>query len=170
MIVDGFGIGPVPADDAIASARMPAWRTLLAEWPHTLLRASEDAVGLPPGQMGNSEVGHLNLGAGRPVVQDLPRIDAAIADRSFFDNAVLVHAVDAARAGTGRLHLVGLIGPGGVHSNDRHAVALAARHHPWRSRALRSRAARRARHAAALRRRSGTEAATTSHSSRITRQ
>ncbi len=125
VIVDGFGIGRVPADDAIASARMPAWRTLLAEWPHTLLRASEDAVGLPPGQMGNSEVGHLNLGAGRPVVQDLPRIDAAIADRSFFDNAVLVHAVDAARAGTGRLHLVGLIGPGGVHSNDRHAVALA---------------------------------------------
>jgi 2,3-bisphosphoglycerate-independent phosphoglycerate mutase len=125
VIVDGFGIGPVPADDAIATARMPAWRGLLAAWPHTVLRASEDAVGLPPGQMGNSEVGHLNLGAGRPVVQDLPRIDAAIADGSFFENPVLVRAVDAAAAGTGRLHLIGLVGPGGVHSNDRHAVALA---------------------------------------------
>jgi 2,3-bisphosphoglycerate-independent phosphoglycerate mutase len=131
VIVDGFGIGPVRADDAIASARMPAWRQLLAEWPHTTLRASEDAVGLPAGQMGNSEVGHLNLGAGRPVVQDLPRIDAAIEDGSFFENPVLARAVGAARNGTGRLHLIGLVGPGGVHSTDRHAVALAqlaARH------------------------------------------
>ena len=103
---------------------MPAWRALLNEWPHALLDASGAAVGLPPGQMGNSEVGHLNLGAGRPVVQDLPRIDAAIADGSFAVNPALHQAV--ARAGAGhRLHLVGLLGPGGVHSVDRHAVEIA---------------------------------------------
>ena len=78
-------------------------------------------MGLPDGQMGNSEVGHLNLGAGRPVVQDLPRIDAEIADGSFFDNAALLDAVSRAAQGH-RLHLVGLLGPGGVHSVDRHAV------------------------------------------------
>ena len=71
---------------------MPTWRGLLARWPHAVLRASEDAVGLPPGQMGNSEVGHLNLGAGRPVLQDLPRIDAAIADGSFFERPALLEA------------------------------------------------------------------------------
>ena len=131
VVIDGFGIGPDPSVDAIAAANMPAWRALLAEWPHAKLRASEDAVGLPPGQMGNSEVGHLNLGAGRPVVQDLPRVDAAIADGSFFTNPTLVAAVDRAAQPGRRLHLIGLVGPGGVHSHDRHAVAiaeLAARH------------------------------------------
>ena len=88
-----------------------------------MVRASEDAVGLPRGQMGNSEVGHLNLGAGRPVLQDLPRIDAAIADGSFFTRPALRAACERAKA-TGRLHAVGLIGPGGVHANDRHLVAL----------------------------------------------
>ena len=83
VVLDGFGIGREPAADAIAAAPMPRWRALLARWPHSVLQASEGAVGLPPGQMGNSEVGHLNLGAGRPVLQDLPRIDAAIADGSF---------------------------------------------------------------------------------------
>jgi 2,3-bisphosphoglycerate-independent phosphoglycerate mutase len=125
VVLDGFGVGQWPSDDAIASARMPTWRSLLAEWPHSLLQASAEAVGLPPGQMGNSEVGHLNIGAGRPVAQDLPRIDAAIADGSFFSNAALVAAVGrAAHPGT-RLHLVGLLGPGGVHSHDRHAVEIA---------------------------------------------
>ena len=124
IVIDGFGIGPVPTDDAIAAADMPTWRGLLARWPHAVLGASEEAVGLPPGQMGNSEVGHLNLGAGRPVLQDLPRIDAAIADGSFFDRPALLAATErAARAG-GRLHIVSLIGPGGVHANDRHLVAL----------------------------------------------
>ena len=70
VVLDGFGIGGDPATDAIAAAPMPTWRGLLARWPHAVLRASEDAVGLPAGQMGNSEVGHLNLGAGRPVLQD----------------------------------------------------------------------------------------------------
>ena len=81
---------------------MPVWRGLLARWPHAVLGASEGDVGLPAGQMGNSEVGHLNLGAGRPVLQDLPRIDAAIADGSFFERPALVDACDRALAGTGR--------------------------------------------------------------------
>ena len=123
VVLDGFGIGPDPAKDAIAAATMPRWREAVAAWPHSVLRASEDAVGLPAGQMGNSEVGHLNLGAGRPVLQDLPRIDAAIADGSFYTRPALVAACERAKA-TGRLHAVGLIGPGGVHANDRHLVAL----------------------------------------------
>jgi 2,3-bisphosphoglycerate-independent phosphoglycerate mutase len=126
VVLDGFGIGPVAADDAIANADMPVWRGLLARWPHSVLRASEDAVGLPAGQMGNSEVGHLNLGAGRPVLQDLPRIDAAIADRSFETRPALVSACDRAAEPGRRLHIVSLIGPGGVHANDRHLVALVA--------------------------------------------
>ena len=80
IVLDGFGIGSDPSADAIAAARMPAWRELLAKWPHAALRASEEAVGLPRGQMGNSEVGHLNIGSGRPVLPDLQRIDAALAD------------------------------------------------------------------------------------------
>jgi 2,3-bisphosphoglycerate-independent phosphoglycerate mutase len=131
VVIDGFGIGPVPADDAIAAAEMPVWRGLLARWPHAVLRASEDAVGLPPGQMGNSEVGHLNLGAGRPVLQDLPRIDAAIADGSFDERPALLDACTRAAEPGRRLQIVSLVGPGGVHANDRHLVALvalAARH------------------------------------------
>ncbi|HUP83862.1 MAG TPA: 2,3-bisphosphoglycerate-independent phosphoglycerate mutase [Candidatus Limnocylindria bacterium] len=123
VVIDGFGVGRRPADDAIAQAHMPVWRELLAKWPHSLLDASGEAVGLPAGQMGNSEVGHLNIGAGRPVMQDLPRIDAAIADGSFAVNSVLTAAVERAKGH--RLHGVGLLGPGGVHSVDRHAVAIA---------------------------------------------
>jgi len=131
VVLDGFGIGGDPATDAIAAAPMPVWRGLLARWPHATLRASEDAVGLPAGQMGNSEVGHLNLGAGRPVLQDLPRIDAAIADGTFFERPALVDACERAVETTGTLHVVSLIGPGGVHANDRHLVAVAdlARRH-----------------------------------------
>ena len=124
VVLDGFGIGHDPAADAIAAARMPVWRALVERWPHAVLRASEDAVGLPAGQMGNSEVGHLNLGAGRPVLQDLPRIDAAIADRSFTERPALLDACARAGGDDGRLHIVSLIGPGGVHANDRHLVAL----------------------------------------------
>jgi 2,3-bisphosphoglycerate-independent phosphoglycerate mutase len=124
VVLDGFGLGRDPTADAIRAADMPAWRGMLGRWPHAELLASEEAVGLPPGQMGNSEVGHLNLGAGRPVLQDLPRIDAAIADGSFFERPALIAACDAAVGGSGRLNIVGLIGPGGVHANDRHLVAL----------------------------------------------
>jgi 2,3-bisphosphoglycerate-independent phosphoglycerate mutase len=125
VVIDGFGIGVDAAADAIAAARMPAWRALLARWPHASLQASAEAVGLPAGQMGNSEVGHLNIGAGRPVLQDLPRIDAAISDGSFFDRPALVEACERAIATSGRLNVVGLVGPGGVHAHDRHIVALA---------------------------------------------
>jgi 2,3-bisphosphoglycerate-independent phosphoglycerate mutase len=125
VVLDGFGIGRDPLGDAIAAAPMPTWRGLLARWPHSVLQASEEAVGLPPGQMGNSEVGHLNLGAGRPVLQDLPRIDAAIADGTFDDRPAFLAACQRARETNGVLHMVSLIGPGGVHANDRHLVALA---------------------------------------------
>ncbi len=125
VVLDGFGIGRRPEADAIGAARMPFWRRLLGEWQHGRLDASGAAVGLPDGQMGNSEVGHLNLGAGRPVLQDLPRIDSAIADGSFFANEPLRRAAQRAAQPGRRLHLIGLIGPGGVHSVDRHAVAIA---------------------------------------------
>ena len=125
IVLDGFGIGRDPAGDAIAAAPMPVWRGLLARWPHSQLLASEGAVGLPVGQMGNSEVGHLNLGAGRPVLQDLPRIDAAIGDGSFFARPALLAACHRARDRRRPLHVVSLIGPGGVHANDRHLIALA---------------------------------------------
>src|SRR5688572_22484353 len=103
---------------------MPVWRGLLAKWPNARLEASNGAVGLPAGQMGNSEVGHLNLGAGRPVLQDLPRIDAAIADGSFDRRPAFLEAMGRAAHPDGRLHVISLVGPGGVHANDRHLVAL----------------------------------------------
>jgi 2,3-bisphosphoglycerate-independent phosphoglycerate mutase len=124
IIIDGFGIGQRPEADAIRAARTPVWDALLERWPHAVLAASGEAVGLPAGQMGNSEVGHLNIGAGRPVLQDLPRIDAAIADGSFFERPALVEACRRARDDGGRLHTVGLVGPGGVHANDRHLLGL----------------------------------------------
>ncbi len=124
-VLDGFGLSDDPRRNALLAARMPNWQRLLASWPHCRLAASEIAVGLPEGQMGNSEVGHLNLGAGFPVVQDLPRISAAIADGSFFDNAALRGAVDRAAQRGSRLHLLGLVGPGGIHAIDDHLVAIA---------------------------------------------
>ena len=124
-VLDGFGLSDDPRRNALMAARMPNWQRLLSSRPHCRLEASGVAVGLPSGQMGNSEVGHLNLGAGFPVLQDLPRISAAIADGSFFDNAVLRGAVERAVAGGGRLHLLGLVGPGGIHAIDDHLVAIA---------------------------------------------
>ena len=108
---------------------MPVWNGLLERWPHALLGASGEDVGLPAGQMGNSEVGHLNLGAGRKVLQDLPRIDGAIDDGSFAANPALTAAIRRAAEAGRRLDLVGLVGPGGVHANDRHAVAIASLAH-----------------------------------------
>jgi 2,3-bisphosphoglycerate-independent phosphoglycerate mutase len=125
VIIDGFGIGTDAHADAIGAARMPVWRGLLARWPHASLDASGEAVGLPDGQMGNSEVGHLNIGAGRPVLQDLPRIDAAIEDGTFFERPALLDACRRAVKTTGRMNVVGLVGPGGVHAHDRQIVALA---------------------------------------------
>jgi 2,3-bisphosphoglycerate-independent phosphoglycerate mutase len=123
-VLDGFGIGDDPRRNALLAARMPAWHALTAEWPTCRLEASGGAVGLPAGQMGNSEVGHLNLGAGFPVLQDLPRINQAIADGTFFDNAVLGAAVAHAINRGSRLHLMGLIGPGGIHAVDDHILAM----------------------------------------------
>ena len=123
-VLDGFGLSDDPARNALLSARMPTWQRLTAEWPSCRLEASGEAVGLPAGQMGNSEVGHLNLGAGFRVLQDLPRISAAIADGSFFENPVLVAAVRHALEHGTRLHLLGLIGPGGVHAVDEHLLAM----------------------------------------------
>jgi 2,3-bisphosphoglycerate-independent phosphoglycerate mutase len=123
-VLDGFGLNDDPRRNALLAARMPTWRRLTAEWPTCRLEASGEAVGLPAGQMGNSEVGHLNLGAGFPVVQDLPRITRAIEDGSFFDNPVLRAAAGHALSRGTRLHLLGLIGPGGVHAVDGHIEAM----------------------------------------------
>ena len=100
------------------------WHRVLAEFPHCRLEASGEAVGLPPGQMGNSEVGHLNLGAGFRVLQDLPRITAAVADGTFFANEALTSLAGAPSSRGGRLHLMGLVGPGGIHAVDEHLVAM----------------------------------------------
>ena len=124
VVLDGFGLNEDPERNALLAAPMWNWHRLLEEWPHARLAASGEAVGLPPGQMGNSEVGHLNLGAGFRVLQDLPRITAAIADGSFSDNAVLTGAAREALESGGRLHLMGLVGPGGVHAVDEHLVAM----------------------------------------------
>ena len=123
-VLDGFGLSDDPARNAILAARMPAWGRLTTEWPSCRLEASGEAVGLPAGQMGNSEVGHLNLGAGFPVPQDLPRISAAIADGSFFTNPVLLAAARHAVEHGTRLHLLALVGPGGVHAVDEHVLAM----------------------------------------------
>ena len=124
-VLDGFGIGDDPRRNALLAAEMPEWASLTATWPTCQLEASGEAVGLPAGQMGNSEVGHLNLGAGFPVLQDLPRISQAIEDGSFFDNDVLRKAVGHALERGSRLHLMGLIGPGGIHAVDEHIQATA---------------------------------------------
>src|SRR5205085_2874539 len=121
---DGWGHRTEREGNAIALATTPTWDVLSSRYPRTLLDASGLAVGLPKGQMGNSEVGHLNLGAGRVVMQDLVRIDESIADRSFFANPVFTDLISATVRAKKRVHLVGLVGSGGVHAMDMHLVAL----------------------------------------------
>ena len=123
-VLDGFGINDDPARNALLAARMPTWDAMCERWPVSQLEAAGTAVGLPPGQMGNSEVGHLNLGAGFRVLQDLPRITEAIETGEFFDNPVLRAAADHAMAQGTRLHLLGLVGPGGIHAVDGHIEAM----------------------------------------------
>jgi 2,3-bisphosphoglycerate-independent phosphoglycerate mutase len=125
VVLDGFGIGHDVEVDAIAQAHMPNYIELLERWPHCSLEASEEFVGLPEGQMGNSEVGHLNLGTGQPVLQDLPRIDKSISTGAFFERPVLLELCKRAKEADHTLHLISLVGPGGVHANDRHLVAVA---------------------------------------------
>jgi len=131
VVLDGWGLAPPGPGNAISQAATPVFDDLWGRFPHTTLSASGRDVGLPEGQMGNSEVGHLNLGAGAVVQQDLTRIDDAIADGSFFENAVLKAACQAAVSGPrGRLHLMGLVSDGGVHSGWEHieaCIELAAR-------------------------------------------
>ncbi len=124
VVLDGWGYRAERTGNAIALANVPTWDRLWAGAPRTLLDASGLAVGLPEGQMGNSEVGHLNLGAGRVVMQDLVRVQQAIKDRSLFRNEALVAACDAVKRSGGTLHIAGLLGDGGVHAHDAHAVAL----------------------------------------------
>ncbi|MSP62921.1 MAG: 2,3-bisphosphoglycerate-independent phosphoglycerate mutase [Myxococcales bacterium] len=124
IILDGFGERAEAKDNAIRMARMPTLDALYAGYPHGTLDASGLAVGLPDGQMGNSEVGHLNLGSGRVVYQDLTRINKSIVDGDFFYNPALIDAVEHAKASGGALHLLGLTSPGGVHSSLPHAYAV----------------------------------------------
>lgn len=124
IILDGFGYNPDEYGNAVKKARKPFFDSLMQKYPHTLINASGYAVGLPEGQMGNSEVGHLNLGAGRVVYQDITTIDDAIKDGSFDRNSAFNAAIDAAQKNGAALHLVGLLSNGGVHSMNTHLYAL----------------------------------------------
>ncbi len=124
-ILDGWGWREESADNAVRLANTPNFSRLWADCPHAFLRTSGQDVGLPDGQMGNSEVGHMNIGAGRVVMQDLPCIGNAIADGSIAEAPALLQLIDALRKSGGACHLVGLVSPGGVHSHQDHAVALA---------------------------------------------
>src|ERR1700722_3313009 len=123
-ILDGWGYRAEREANAIAQARKPNYDKLLREFPNTLLHASDHFVGLPDGQMGNSEVGHLNIGAGRVVSMDITRIDAMIANGSFYAHPEIVRAIDRACEGGRQLHLLGLVSDGGVHSQQKHLHAL----------------------------------------------
>ena len=124
IIMDGFGIAPESKGNAISEAKTPNLDRIFAENAYTELSASGMDVGLPEGQMGNSEVGHTNIGAGRVVFQDLPRITKEISDGSFFENAAYVKAMDEAKANGKALHILGLLSDGGVHSHIKHIFAI----------------------------------------------
>ncbi|WP_226703585.1 2,3-bisphosphoglycerate-independent phosphoglycerate mutase [Microbulbifer elongatus] len=125
LILDGFGHSEHSEHNAIAAAKSPVWDNLWANSPKTLIQTSGMAVGLPEGQMGNSEVGHMTLGAGRVVYQNFTRINKAIKDGDFFKNPAYTAAVDKAVANDGAVHIMGLLSEGGVHSHDDHIVAMA---------------------------------------------
>jgi 2,3-bisphosphoglycerate-independent phosphoglycerate mutase len=124
LILDGFGYRTDPDSNAILAAQKPNWDKLWRDYPHTLINASEKHVGLPSLQMGNSEVGHLNIGAGRVVYQDLSRVDVAIEEGSFFANPALLDAIAVARKNDSALHIMGLLSAGGVHSHENHIFAM----------------------------------------------
>ena len=155
IIMDGWGIGKLKKSDAIQNANVPFVRSLYAQYPNTTLITCGEDVGLPEGQMGNSEVGHLNLGAGRIVYQELQRINVAIRNQAFQKNKILLEGIQYAKNNNKTLHLVGLVSDGGVHSHINHLKALLSlcaaekfsnvlvhaftddskRSNPWRSRA-----------------------------------
>src|SRR5688572_8370825 len=124
IIMDGWGLGKVASADAIQNAKTPFVSALYSKYPNTTLITCGEAVGLPDGQMGNSEVGHLNLGAGRIVYQELQRINVAIRDGSFAKNEVILNAVRSAKKNNKPLHLFGLVSDGGVHSHINHLTAI----------------------------------------------
>lgn len=124
MILDGYGINPDPENNAIAAADTPALDRLFASYPNTTLKACGLDVGLPEGQMGNSEVGHLNIGAGRIVYQDLTLITKSIEDGDFFENPAFLKAIEHVKKNDSTLHLLGLLSDGGVHSHIKHLFAL----------------------------------------------
>ncbi len=124
-VLDGWGHRAETEHNAIALAETPVWDRLTAARPYGLLATAGPAVGLPEGQMGNSEVGHITIGAGRVILQDLPRIDAAVADGSLARNPALLSLMERLRESGGRCHLMGLVSPGGVHSHEKHMAALA---------------------------------------------
>ena len=124
VVIDGWGISVAGPGNPLSQANLPNMRKFMNSFPHTQLLASGEAVGLPRGEPGNTETGHLNLGAGRIVYQDLQRINMNIADGGFYDNKVLIGAIDHARKNNSNLHLMGLVGAGGVHSNMEHLFAL----------------------------------------------
>ena len=124
MILDGFGINPADYGNAIHAAKKPNLDRYFANYPHTRLGASGLDVGLPDGQMGNSEVGHTNIGAGRIVYQELTRITKSIADGDFFENPALLHAIENCKKNGSALHLMGLLSDGGVHSHIEHLYGL----------------------------------------------
>ncbi|MGR6871726.1 2,3-bisphosphoglycerate-independent phosphoglycerate mutase [Pseudomonas sp. HK3] len=126
IILDGFGEREDANDNAISAANTPTWDKLKIDFPRALISTSGEAVGLPDGQMGNSEVGHMNLGAGRIVYQNFTRINKSIKDGDFFENAAIVNAMDAAINKGKAVHLLGLLSPGGVHSHSTHIKALAS--------------------------------------------
>lgn len=124
LILDGWGHREDSKDNAIANANTPNWDKLWAQAPHTLISSSGMSVGLPEGQMGNSEVGHMSLGAGRIVYQNISRIDKAIAEGTFFTNPVYLDAIDKAVENNKAVHVFGLLSPGGVHSHEKHIYAM----------------------------------------------
>lgn len=124
VILDGWGIAPDGPGNAITRANTPTMNQLIAGFPQTQLTAAGEAVGLPHGEDGNTETGHLNIGAGQIVYQDLPRINMSIVDGSYFENPAFMGAIDHVRQHNSKLHLLGLIGSGGVHSNIEHLFAL----------------------------------------------
>ena len=124
LILDGWGYREAADDNAIHGAQTPIWDQLQQRCPHTLIGTSGEAVGLPDGQMGNSEVGHLNLGAGRVVYQELSRISRAIDSGDFYSNPTLTEVVDRAVDKGKAVHIIGLLSPGGVHSHEAHIHAM----------------------------------------------
>lgn len=124
IILDGFGCRKCSTNNAIALADKPNWINFWQHHPHTLIQASESAVGLPSGQMGNSEVGHLNIGAGRVVYQEFTRIELSIKTGAFFTNPALTHCMNVAKTGNRALHILGLLSDGGVHSHELHIHAM----------------------------------------------